>query len=314
VIVTHKLKEVMEIADRVTVLKQGRLSTVAERGSFDERTLALAMTGREIEDLPPRHAQSEDEGALLSVRGLTVHAGDRLHAVHELSFAVQPAEIVGVAGVEGNGQRELVDALAGVVKVDSGNILLAGADITGLPPRRRHAAGLSVIPEDRQGWGLVLDMTLAENLALAAIPAGHYSKHWLLRGKAIRDEARALLEEYDVRPADPELRALSLSGGNQQKVVLAREMARNPKVLVAANPTHGLDVGAAEYVHRRLLGVREQGNAIVLVSHDLDELLKLSDRVIVLFRGRIEYEAGIREVSMEDLSMAMAGTLQRAVS
>jgi len=160
----------------------------------------------------------------------------------------------------------------------------------------------------------VLDMTLEENLALAAIPAGHYSKHWLLRRKAIRDEARALLEEYDVRPADPELRALSLSGGNQQKVVLAREMARNPKVLVAANPTHGLDVGAAEYVHRRLLGVREQGNAIVLVSHDLDELLKLSDRVIVLFRGRIEYEAGIREVSMEDLSMAMAGTLQRAVS
>src|SRR5262249_55880151 len=135
VIVTHKLKEVTEIADRVTVLKQGRVSTVAERGNFNERTLALAMTGREIEDLPPRQAEPQ-EGAFLSLRGLTVHGGDRLHAVHDISFAVQPAEILGVAGVEGNGQRELVDALAGVVKVDSGTILLDGVDITGLSPRK----------------------------------------------------------------------------------------------------------------------------------------------------------------------------------
>jgi ABC-type uncharacterized transport system ATPase subunit len=239
-----------------------------------------------------------------------VHAGSRLHALHGVSFKVETGEILGVAGVEGNGQRELVDALAGVVKVASGSFLVEGRDLTHASPRRLHGAGVSVIPEDRQGWGLVLDMTLAENLALSAVPAGRFRRRGLLSKRRIRESARRLLEEYDVRPPDPDLRALSLSGGNQQKVVLARELARDPKVLVAANPTRGLDVGAAEYVQRRLLDVRERGKAVLLVSSDLDELLQLCDRILVLYRGQVAYEAPTDRVSMDDVAMAMAGTLR----
>ena len=309
VIVTHKLAEVMEIAHRVTVLRTGRNVLTVQRGSFDERLLARAMTGRDIEELPPRSQRGDSVEPLLRVRDLVVHAGARLRAVHGVSFDAYPGEILGVAGVEGNGQRELVDALVGVTPVEGGQVLIEGRDLTSASPQARHAAGLSGIHEDRQGWGLVLDMTVAENLALAAVPAGQFSRRGLLRRKAIREHARRLLEEYDVRPPDPDLRLLSLSGGNQQKVVLARELSRDPRVLIAANPTHGLDVGAAEYVHRRLLEVRERGNAIVLVSHDLDELLKLSDRIIVLYRGKALYEVPVKEVAMDDLALAMAGTV-----
>ena len=309
VIVTHKLSEVMQIADRVSVLKKGRNSGSMQRGFFDERSLALAMTGREFEDLPPRTKPSRELEPLISVRELVVHAGQRLHAVHGVSFDVHPREILGVAGVEGNGQRELVDALAGVLKIEAGEVQLGGKDFTRASPRVLREAGMSVIHEDRHGWGLVLDMTLAENLALTDVPAGRFSSRGLLRWGSIRNRAKRLLEEYDVRPPSPDLRALSLSGGNQQKLVLARELSRDPSVLIAANPTMGLDVGAAEYVHRRLLEVREQGSAIVLVSHDLDELLKLSDRVIVLYRGKVVYETPIEAVSMDDLAMAMAGRL-----
>ena len=308
VIVTHKLAEVMEIADRVTVLRTGRNVLTEQRGSFSERLLARAMTGRDLEELPPKRKHPKTE-PLLRVRDLVVHSGARLHAVHGVGFDVHPGEILGVAGVEGNGQRELVDALVGVTPVEGGQVFLDGKEVTHASPKERHASGLSGIHEDRQGWGLVLDMTVAENLALAAVPAGTFSRRGLLRRRAMREHARRLLEEYDVRPPDPDLQVLSLSGGNQQKLVLARELSRDPKVLVAANPTHGLDVGAAEYVHRRLLDVREQGNAIVLVSHDLDELLKLSDRIIVLHRGTSLYEAPVEQVSMDELALAMAGTV-----
>jgi simple sugar transport system ATP-binding protein len=309
VVVTHKLSEVMEIADRVTVLKGGERTTTVTRGQFDERTLARAMTGREIEELPPRSTVPESARPLLSVRDLLVHAGARLHAVNGVAFDVYPAEILGVAGVEGNGQRELVDALAGVARIEGGSIFLEGRDVTNASPRDLRHAGLSVIHEDRQGWGLVLDMTLAENLALADVPAGKASRAGLLQRRAIVARARELLVEYDVRPPKPDAPVRSLSGGNQQKVVLARELGREPTVLVAANPTHGLDVGATDYVHRRVLEVRESGRAVVLVSNDLDELLTLADRILVLYRGKILYEAPVGQLSMDDLALAMAGTV-----
>ena len=168
---------------------------------------------------------------------------------------------------------------------------------------------ISVIHEDRQGWGLVLDMSLADNLALADVPAGKASRYGMLRkGRRAKARARRLLEEYDIRPPDPDLLAISLSGGNQQKVVLARELSREPPIVIAANPTHGLDVGATDYVHRRLVDVPERGGGILLVSNDLDELLQLADRVIVLYRGQIAYEAPIADVLIDDLAMAMAGT------
>jgi ABC-type uncharacterized transport system ATPase subunit len=258
--------------------------------------------------LPPRTKARLDEEALFRVRDLVVHGARALHAIHGVSFDVNAGEILGIAGVEGTGQRELVDAIAGLTKVESGSVLLDGEEITGAPPQRLHAAGVSIIPEDRRVWGLVLDMTVAENLALAQIPGGDFSQRGILRWRDVRAHARELLELYDVRPADPDRTVISLSGGNQQKVVLARELARSPRLLIAAHPTHGLDIGATEYVHRRLLEVRESGSAVMLVSHDLDELLKLSDRVIVLFRGRVSYEAPVSELSMDDVAMAMAGT------
>jgi general nucleoside transport system ATP-binding protein len=308
VIVTHKLGEVMQIADRVTVLRAGKHVLSVAQGGFDERTLARAMTGRDLPGLPPK-SQVGDTAPLLRLSELVVHAGTRLHAVHGVSFDVQAGEILGVAGVEGNGQRELVDALAGVLKIESGEVVVEGKDLTAASPRARHRAGVSVIPEDRHGWGLVLDMTVAENLALADVPAGRFSQRGLLRPRSIREHAKRLLVEYDVRPPDPDLRVLSLSGGNQQKLVLARELSRGPRVLVAANPTQGLDVGASAYVHRRLLAVREAGNAVLLVSHDLNELFKLADRIIVLYRGKILYESAIGSVSMDELALAMAGTV-----
>ena len=204
--------------------------------------------------------------------------------------------------------RELLDALAGVIEIESGTVEVDGNDVTHASPKQRREAGLSVIHEDRQGWGLVLDMSLADNLGLADVATGIASRHGFLRRRELKARARRLLEEYDVRPANPEALALSLSGGNQQKVVLARELGRDPRVLLAANPASGLDVGAADYVHRRLLDVREEGRAVLLISHDLDELLQLSDRIIVLHRGRILYQAPAHEVSIDVLAMAMAGS------
>ena len=332
VLVTHKLREVMAIADRVTVLRQGKTSTVAARGSFDEQSLAVSMTGQELREIE-RAEHDIERSVLLTVESLVVeseidtssgegdrqrrrflvgdligHHGARVNAVDGVSLTVHSGEVLGVAGVEGNGQRQLVDALAGVIAAASGRVSVDGAEITHAPPRARHEAGLGIIPEDRQGWGLLLDMTVAENLAVASISAGEYTDRGLLQWRRVRDDARQLLEAFDVRPPDPDLKALNLSGGNQQKVVLARELARQPKVLVAANPTHGLDVGATEFVRRKLIEVRDAGNAILLVSHDLDELFELADRVIVLYRGRVLYEAPIGEVGMNELALAMAGT------
>ena len=308
VIVTHKLNEVMEIADRVTILRQGRNVATAERGSYDERKLARLMTGHELHEVTATGADYETKRAIYRVEGLSVHAGARLNAVNGVSFDVRPGEIVGVAGVEGNGQRELVDALTGVAKVEAGSVFLEGEEITNASALELRRRGVSGIPEDRQGWGLVLDMSVAENLALSDVPAGRFSPRGVLRPKAIRRHARALLAEYDVRPPEPDLPVLSLSGGNQQKVVIARELSREHRVLIAANPTQGVDVGATEYVHRRLLEDRAEGKAIVLVSIDLDELLKLADRIIVLFRGRIAYQASSDLVSVDAIAMAMAGT------
>jgi simple sugar transport system ATP-binding protein len=307
VIVTHKLNEVMQIADRVTVLKNGRKTVTVERGSFDEHSLALAMTGRELEDLPPRTKVEEDR-PLLEVRNLRTQARGGHDVVDGVSFTVSAGEILGVAGVEGNGQSELVQTLAGVLHPTDGEILVDGVDVTRAHPSTLHERGLSAIPEDRHGWGLVLDMSAAENLALAAVPEGRFTRYGLLRRRAIQAQARKLLEQYDVRPADPDLRVASLSGGNQQKLVLARELGRQPKVLVAAQPTQGLDVGAADDVQRCLLDVRERGGAVVLVSNDLDELLKLSDSLIVLYRGRVNYESSRADVSIRTLALAMAGT------
>jgi simple sugar transport system ATP-binding protein len=270
------------------------------------------MTGHDLPELPPPAGAGLDREPLLRVRDLVVHAGARLHAVHGISFDLHPGEILGIAGVEGNGQRELLDALAGVRSVEAGSVEVGGRDVTGASPRELRDAGLSVIHEDRHGWGLVLDMTLADNLGLADVATGAATSRGFVRRRRLKARARELLQEYDIRPANPDALALSLSGGNQQKVVLARELGCDPSVLIAANPASGLDVGAADYVHRRLLDVAAQERAVLLISHDLDELLNLSDRILVLHRGKILYQAPVRELSMDVLAMAMAGSAPEA--
>jgi simple sugar transport system ATP-binding protein len=314
VIVTHKLREVMEIADRVTVLRHGRTISTVEKGGYDEQSLARMMTGQELRELPKSRALGEGAAPILRVNDLRVHTHDRENVIDGISLEVRPGEIVGVAGVEGNGQRELVDTLTGVLKSAGGSIHLDGTDITDRSPLELRKLGVSGIPEDRHGWGLVLDMTVAENLALSAVPSGSFTKRGLLSPRKIRENAKRLLEEYDVRPPNPDLPVLSLSGGNQQKVVLARELSRKMRVLIAANPTQGVDVGATDYVHRKLLAARDEGAGILLVSIDLDELLKLCDRILCLNRGKIAYHSDISEVSMDDLSLAMTGTAAKAAA
>jgi general nucleoside transport system ATP-binding protein len=305
--VTHKFSEVLEIADRVTVLRRGRRVMSAPRGEFDGRRLAISMTGEEAPQLPPKSAAPAGAAAVLTVEGLTVAGRGEADGLHDVGFTVHEGEILGIAGVAGNGQQEVEEALGGVRKIEAGRVVIAGEDAAGLSPRELHRLGVGVIPSDRHAAGLVLDMTLAENLGLAAIPQGRFVRRGILHSRALRQHARTLLEEADVRPSDPNALAYSLSGGNQQKVVLARELEREPRVLIAANPTQGLDIRATNYVRRRLLESREAGGAIVLISQDLEELLSLSDRVVVLYRGNIVYESRVEELSMDDFAVAMGG-------
>ncbi|MDH4117904.1 MAG: ABC transporter ATP-binding protein [Acidimicrobiia bacterium] len=308
ILVTHKLAEVMEVADRVTVLRRGERVASMRRGEFDERSLARAMTGQEREPLPERTSLQTADGPALRVDRLTVPSthGHGV-AVSGLSLEVKPGEILGIAGVEGNGQRELVDAIIGLAEPQSGTVTVGGIDVTHAPPADRRSAGLGAIPEDRHGLGLVLDMTLAENLAITELASGGYRSRGVINWQRIHADAERLLTEYDVRPPDPKATAGSLSGGNQQKVVLAREMARGPKVLVADNPTWGLDVGAIDYVHRKLIEMRDAGGAVLLLTLDLEELYKLSDRVVVIYRGQQMLEAPASKLDQDALAMAMAG-------
>lgn len=305
VIITHKLAEVMAISDRVSVLNGGRQVFTAPRGAVDEGTLVSAMIGRELPEPPDRALRTPPRPTVrLSVDGVSTGAGDD----KTIAFDVREGEIVGIVGVEGNGQRELYDGLTGGAANGRGNILIDGRPVPGHDPRDLIVAGVGAVPADRHGAGLVLDMSVAENLALADVPAGRFVRRGLLSGRLMRIHARRLIAEYDIRPTDPAVRAGALSGGNQQKVVLARELSRRPAVLVVSSPTQGLDVGATADVHQRLLTAREAGAAIVLISYDLDELLALADRLVVLHRGRIVLESATADADIGQLGLAMAGS------
>jgi ABC-type uncharacterized transport system ATPase subunit len=243
---------------------------------------------------------------LLVVENLSVLDDRGLEAVRDVSLQVRSGEIVGIAGVDGNGQTELIDALTGLRKVHDGQVLVGGNDLTTRSAHDHYDAGLGHIPEDRHLRGLVLDFTLAENLTLHDFEKEPFAKlGWLRPGRVIA-WARRLLQEFDVRGGGPRTRAAALSGGNQQKVVVAREVARDPRALIAAQPTRGLDVGAIEFVHRRLVEERDDGRAVLLISLELDEILSLSDRILVLYEGQIVAEYG-PDVSEEELGIAMTG-------
>ena len=312
IFISHKLNEVLDIADRVTVLRRGKRIDTVEAAGATEEELARLMVGRDVLLRVEKRPAAPGE-TLLEVDDLRVLDERGLEAVRGVSFSVRSGEIVAIAGVDGNGQSELIDALTGLRRVASGRVLVAGRDVTNETARAALDAGLGHIPEDRQRRGLVLDFTLAENIALHDYAEPPDSRFGWLFPRRLIERARRLIREFDVRGGGPATRAAALSGGNQQKVVLAREIARDPRALIAAQPTRGLDVGAIEFVHKRLVEERDDGRAILLVSLELDEVLSLADRILVLYEGRIVGEYG-PDASEEELGIAMTGGRQPAAA
>jgi simple sugar transport system ATP-binding protein len=305
IFISHKLKEVLQIADRITVLRRGRKVETISRAGATETGLARMMVGREVLLRVEKKPAAPGE-LMLEVHDLSVLNDRGLSAVRGVSFDVRAGEIVGLAGVDGNGQTELIDALAGLRRPGGGEIRVRGQDVTRASARRVLDLGVGHIPEDRQRRGLVLEFSLAENLALHDYDEEPNSRFGWLFPRRLITRARKLLREFDVRGGGPQTRAAALSGGNQQKVVIAREVGGDPDVLIAAQPTRGLDVGAIEYVHRRLVEVRDESKAVLLVSLELDEIRALSDRILVIYEGRIvgEYDSDVAE---EELGIAMTG-------
>jgi len=306
VIITHKLDEVMEFSDRIVVMRNGRVVGETTPSVCTEELLAHMMVGRDvvlrIEKTPARPGEVS-----LEVNDLHVVDDRKLEALRGVSLQVRQGEIVGIAGVDGNGQRELVEAIMGLRRPTSGTIRLKGTDITRDDPRRTIASGVSHVPEDRHRRGLVLDFDLIENIVLGDHRRRPFSRHGIMDRKAARDVARERIREYDVRTPNEHVAAANLSGGNQQKLVLARELGRDPEVLIAAQPTRGLDVGAIEFVHKQILAERDAGKGVLLVSMELEEVMSLSDRILVMFEGRIvaEFEGGT--VSEAELGIHMTG-------
>jgi ABC-type uncharacterized transport system ATPase subunit len=305
IFISHKLNEVLEIADRITVLRRGtKIDTVPRQGATEEG-LAKLMVGREV--LLRVDKKAADPGdLLLEVRSLNVNDDRHLAAVRDVSFVVRAGEIVGIAGVEGNGQSELIEAITGLRGVEGGQVVVAGRVVPHASARKMLDAGVGHIPEDRQRRGLVLEFSIAENIALHDYCFPPDSRWGWLFPRRLVERARQLIREFDVRGGGPNTRAGALSGGNQQKVVAAREVARDPKVLIAAQPTRGLDVGAIEFLHRRLIEERDEGRAILLISLELDEVISLSDRILVMYEGRVVGEHG-PDATEEEIGLEMLG-------
>ena len=305
IFISHKLKEVLEIADRVTVLRRGKLIDTVSTVGATEEALARLMVGRDVL-LHVETSMARPGDPRLRIEDLHVRDDRGLEKVRGISLEVRAGEIVGIAGVDGNGQTEFIDAISGLRPAESGTVELDGTYVTGSSALQHFDAGLGHIPEDRQRRGLVLEFSIAENMALHDFRRPPDSRlGWLFPRRQV-ERARTLIKEFDVRGGGPQTPAGGLSGGNQQKVILAREIARNPRVLIAAQPTRGLDVGAIEFVHRRLVEERDEGRGILLVSLELEEILSLSDRILVMYEGEIvgEFPPSATE---EELGIAMTG-------
>jgi simple sugar transport system ATP-binding protein len=305
IFISHKLNEVLDIADRVTVLRRGKMIETVPTAGASEEGLARLMVGREVLLRVEKSAAHPGE-PLLEIEGLRVNDDRDLEKVRDVSLRVHAGEIVGLAGIDGNGQTELIDAITGLRKAQAGHVRVAGEEITNRNASHALDAGLGHIPEDRQHRGLVLDFSLAENIALHDYDRPPSSRLGWLFPRRLVDRAARLIKEFDVRGGGPQAQAANLSGGNQQKVILAREIDRDPRVLIAAQPTRGLDVGAIEFVHRRLVEQRDEGRGVLLVSLELEEILSLSDRILVMYEGQIvgEFPPGTSE---EELGIAMTG-------
>ncbi|MGO4438324.1 ABC transporter ATP-binding protein [Rhizobium sp. RAF56] len=305
VLITHKLREIMAITDTVSVMRRGEMVATRKTSETTVGELAELMVGRRVL-LRVEKGEAKPAETVLSVRNLTVRDSRGVTMVDDVSFDVRAGEIVGIAGVAGNGQSELLEAIAGIRKPTSGEIFLNGKPIDKVDPARLRELGLAHIPEDRHHMGLVLSFEEYENSVLGYHRDPQYSRRGLLDLEAIRKDAVEKIEKYDIRPPNARLRTANFSGGNQQKIVVAREIERDPKMLLIGQPTRGVDIGAIEFIHRRIIEMRDAGKAILLVSVELDEIRALSDRILVMFAGHVVGEK-TADAGEQTLGLMMAG-------
>lgn len=310
ILITHKLKEIMEVCDRVTVIRKGKGIGTLNVKDTNPNELASLMVGREVvfktEKKPPVPKQE-----VLEINNLVVNDSRGVPVVNGLDLTVHAGEIVGIAGVDGNGQTELIEAITGLRKSESGKIKLNGKEIQNMTPRKITEAGVGHIPQDRHKHGLVLDFPIGENMVLQTYYKKPFSKNGILNFKEIYRKAKTLISEFDVRTPSEYTLARALSGGNQQKAIIGREVDRNPDLLIAAQPTRGLDVGAIEFIHKRLIEQRDNGKAVLLISFELDEIMNVSDRIAVIYEGKIIAIVDPKETTEQELGLLMAGSKRK---
>lgn len=306
IFISHKLHEVLDISDRITVLRDGRVIGTLASAQTTQGELARMMVGREMGSKPER-IQMEQGQVSLALSNLSANSDRETPALRGVNLEVRNGEILGVAGVSGNGQRELAEVITGLRPLTNGKVLLDGKDITGLAPNVLIERGVSYIPEERMRDGMIKEFNVAENLILREHDQQPYSRFGFFNFRAISRHSAELIRSFNVKTPSQETPVKNLSGGNIQKLLLARELSRKPRVVIASQPTRGLDIGATEYVHRRLLAQRAEGTAILLISEDLDEILTLSDRIAVIYEGQIMGEVATDQATAEQLGLLMAG-------
>ena len=306
IIITHKLDEIRAMADTCTIIRRGEFIDKLRVSEVDENILAEKMVGRDVSfNVTKEDIELGEE--VLRIEDLWVKDNRKIDKVKGLNLSIRKGEILGIAGVDGNGQSELIDAIYGMRKIEKGRVTFKGEDITGKKPREILDMGMTQIPEDRQKRGLVLEYSIKDNLILESVDKEEFSKNGILDFKKIEKNATDLIDKFDVRPRDIDELAGSLSGGNQQKVIIAREISSNPDLLIAAQPTRGLDVGAIEFIHQYLVELRNSGNAVLLISFQLDEVMDLSDRIGVIYDGKIVGELNPKDTDEFEIGRLMAG-------
>lgn len=311
VLITHKLQEIMQVSDRVTVIRKGEgIGTVTTSESSPEE-LASLMVGRQV-TFKTEKGPSHPKQPILEVKDLVVEDNRKITRVKHLNLTVRAGEIVGIAGIDGNGQSELIEAITGLRKVKQGQILVNGQDITNHTPRFVTESGVGHIPQDRHKHGLVLNFSVGYNAALQTYYKEPLSKHGVMNYKEVSLYANQIIDEFDVRTQGEHELARALSGGNQQKLIIGREVTRDPDLLIAALPTRGLDVGAIEFIHKRLIEQRDSGKAVLLISFELDEVMNVSDEIAVIYDGQIVDQVKPNETSEQQLGLLMAGHVEEA--
>jgi simple sugar transport system ATP-binding protein len=306
ILITHKLKEIMEVCDQCTVIRKGQGIGTVTVAQSNPNELAEMMVGRAVSFKTEKSDPNVGEN-VLQISELVVNDARNVPAVNGLNLSVNRGEIVGIAGVDGNGQTELIEAITGLRKITSGSIKLKGNNIAGFTPRKITETGVGHIPEDRHKHGLVLDYSIGDNMVLQTYYQQPYSKTGILNFKSIYEKAKSLIAEFDVRTPSEHTPARALSGGNQQKAIIAREVDRSPDLLIAAQPTRGLDVGAIEFIHSKLIEERDKGKAVLLISLELEEVLNVSDRIAVIYEGKIVDILDPKSTNEQELGMLMAG-------